>query len=136
MSACSEISGKRKPFHVLLRGEISKMNLWVLRMIHHGTFLYALSPPSSVLIHFQGIRIAGENTNILHILSLEKEDNGAYSCAAINSEGESMSPHLNLSIECEYCGLYTSISMQCAELSASSRTHSNELKKNQIPFYN
>lgn len=49
----------------------------------------------------QGIRIAGENTNILHILSLEKEDNGDYSCSAANTEGETMSPHLNLSVECE-----------------------------------
>lgn len=71
-------------------------------MIHCG---FSFSLPSFFNIS-QGLRIAGENTNILHILSLEKEDNGEYSCSAMNTEGETMSPHLNLSIECELIFIY------------------------------
>lgn len=97
-----------------------------LRMIYqHGTFplMHSFSSTRLFLMrcrehtkNIQGIRIAGENTNILHILSLEKEDNGEYSCSAMNSEGESMSPHLNLSIECEYIWAieFTFSSMHCS----------------------
>lgn len=83
--------------------------------------LFFISFSSFFYENIQGIRIAGEKTNTLHIFSLEKEDNGEYSCSAMNSEGESMSPHLNLSIECEYAAvthententLYDPLSMQ------------------------
>lgn len=51
---------------------------------------------------FQGMRMSGENLEILYLLNLERESAGSYACGATNTEGETRSSSLTLKVQCKY----------------------------------
>lgn len=51
---------------------------------------------------FQGMRMSGESTEIMHLTQLERESAGAYACGATNTEGETRSSSLTLKVQCKY----------------------------------
>uniref|UniRef100_A0A1B0DC01 Uncharacterized protein n=1 Tax=Phlebotomus papatasi TaxID=29031 RepID=A0A1B0DC01_PHLPP len=46
-----------------------------------------------------GMRMTGENSETLHLMMLERESEGSYSCSAQNSEGETQSTPLILQVQ-------------------------------------
>lgn len=55
-----------------------------------------------LFIIFQDMRMLGENTEYLHLTLLQRESAGAYSCGAINTQGETRSTTIILKVQCEY----------------------------------
>ena len=45
--------------------------------------------------------MSGENTETLHLTSLERESSGSYACSAQNTEGETRSSSLILKVLCK-----------------------------------
>lgn len=48
------------------------------------------------------MRMTGEDSETLHLTSLERESTGAYLCSASNTEGETRSSSLYLKVQCKY----------------------------------
>lgn len=58
---------------------------------------------------FQGMRMSGENLEILYLLNLERESAGSYACGATNTEGETRSSSLTLKVQCKYIILFSMV---------------------------
>ncbi|XP_055908823.1 hemicentin-1 isoform X2 [Eupeodes corollae] len=57
-------------------------------------------PPVSTYSWFKnGMRMSGENLEILHLTMLERESAGSYACGATNTEGETRSSSLTLKVQ-------------------------------------
>lgn len=60
------------------------------------------------------MRMSGESKDVLELTLLERESSGEYSCGALNSEGETRSSSIVLTVQCKiYCFIIILLFIKC-----------------------